>query len=131
MRRKLYLLTIMLCLMMAMGMSMQAQTRPLRVCNMVKIERTPETGYQTVIDRPEQYNEKYDIQRKNGVVQYEPKHAEVDVPVDSATVTLLYDLEEEDFGAYYVSTIIIYNLEWSSLWEPNLNSELYTSCPPK
>ncbi|MBQ9822547.1 MAG: hypothetical protein IJM58_10525 [Muribaculaceae bacterium] len=121
MKRKPYFAT-MLCLMMFMGMAATAQTQQRqRVCDIVKIEQTQQDGKKALPTHDQvMNNEDYNIQRKDGVVQYTPKHAGADVPSDSATVTLLYNLEEEDLGVYYVNTIIIYNLDWSSKWSPDL-----------
>lgn len=119
MKRKLYLLTAMLCLIMAMCMSMQAQKRQQRTRNVVKVECSPETDYKMTERLEKTNNEEYNIQYQGGILQYIPQHASEGAPTDTATVTLMYNLQEEDFGQWFVRDIMIYNNDWTGNWNPS------------
>lgn len=116
MKRKIYFAT-MLCLMMLMGIPTQAQTQKQRARNVVKVECTPETGYKMIERMDQTPTNEYTVQRHGDLLQYTPKHAGEGTPTDTATVTLMYNLQEEDFGQWFVNRVMVYNNDWTGMWD--------------
>ena len=119
MKRKLYLLTVMLCLTMAMGISVQAQTRQHRTCKVVKDSQQLQHNQQAIASQKSMmgYFESKGY-RLGKCQQNNPKRTNEITPTDSATVTLLYGLDGEDYTNVMVSSIMIFNLEQEYQWHP-------------
>lgn len=114
MKRKLYLLTTMFCLMMLFGITAQAQNqRPQRACDVVKMEQTKSNVAVTPAKgvNNEKASEAPQLSKFHYYTpQQSPRLAESE-STDSATVILYYDLE--DYDIYNVTSIMVYNSQWS------------------
>lgn len=117
MKRKLYLLTAILCLMMLLCITAKAQTqRQHRACDVVKMEQTKSKIVKQVNN--EKVSEVSQLSNSHYYTpQQSPRLAESE-STDSATVTLLYNLQEEELNTFYVASVMAYNSEWSELWHP-------------
>lgn len=122
MKRKLYQLTAMLCLMMLLGITTQAQTqRPQRACDVVKMEQTKDNVAATPTKQVN--NKKASEALQQGHFRYytsqQTPRLTQNESGDTATVTLMYNLQEEELGTFYVASVMVYNSEWSALWHPD------------
>ena len=119
MKRKLYLLTTMVCLMMLLNITAQAQTQKQRIRNVFKNGQQFQYNQQAIASQESMmgYFESKGY-RLGKCQQNNPKRTNEITPIDSATVTLLYDLDGEDYTNVMVSSIMIFNLEQEYQWHP-------------
>jgi hypothetical protein len=124
MKQKITYLVAMLCLT-ALVMSAQPlpqPKQPQRACDIVRIKQqkgktiyTPAKQVnKNASEAQQQANFRYYSSRQS---QNAPRLAESEL-TDTATVTLMYNLQEEEFGTFYVYSIMAYNSEWSEFWQP-------------
>lgn len=113
MKLRLYLLTVMLCLMMPLCITAQAQTqqRQQRACSVIKQEQFKQQSMITSIMKDASGKFSNIAQKlEDGF----PKQAEE--KRDSANVTLKFAINDEHPENFMVLDFMIYNLDWSHLW---------------
>jgi len=116
MKRKLYL-TAMLLMLAILGMSAQPK-HPQRACDVFKMEQ--QKG-KAVYTPAKQGNKNASEAQQRNFRYYNPQQSPILTEggsTDTATVTLMYNLQEEELGNYYVESVMVYNPEWSELWHP-------------
>ena len=118
MKQKITLLMAVLCLM-AVAMAAQPK-QPQRACDVVKMEQ--QKG-KAVYTPAKQVSKNASEAKQQGNFRYftsqQPPRLTQSESTDTATVTLIYNLQEEQLGAFRVASVMVYNPEWSALWHPD------------
>ncbi|MBR1474275.1 MAG: hypothetical protein IJ613_01715 [Muribaculaceae bacterium] len=122
MKQKITLLMAVLCLM---AMSMAAQPKqPQRACDVVKMEQ--QKGKAVYTPAKQVSKNASEAQQQGNFRYYNPQQSPILTEggsTDTATVTLMYNLQEEELGNYYVGSVMVYNPEWSQLWHPDMYTQ--------
>ena len=124
MKTKLHLTTMMF-LLMALAMSAQplsvtTKAQPkIHVCNETKIEFKKGK----MVSQPiKKVNKDASENKQYCFSYYNPQQSlrlNEDESTNSATVTFIYNLQEQELGTYYVASVMVYNPDWSESWDPD------------
>ena len=119
MKQKITLLMAVLCLM-AVAMAAQPK-QPQRACDVVKMEQ--QKGKTVYTPNKHVSKNASEAKQQSNFRYYNPQQSPILTEggsTDTATVTLMYNLQEEELGNYYVGSVMVYNPEWSMLWHPDM-----------
>lgn len=123
MKQKFTILVAMICLM---AFVMSAQPHPKqsqRACDVMKLEQQKgETQYAPTKQTIRNASEAQQLDNLCYITTQQspsPLFAESE-SADTVTVKLMYNLKEEEYGAYRVFTVMAVSPEWSNLWRPDM-----------
>ena len=112
MKQKFTFLMAMLCITVV-AMAAQPQLKQQRACDVVKMEQ--QNGKMVAVPNVAEtnYQDNFSLYSPTQA----PRRAEGE-STDSATVTFIYNLGEEELSTFYVWAVMVYNTEWSEIWHP-------------